>query len=157
MKKIKGMEFAKYYNGTKVLTQLLEDNKVFSYQEGYCKGVYVCSDTHDIWICRILENMNEDYDTEKGVWLVERNKIDKYELIDFINENDLNDITNEKWKANNRIERDYILSNIPAENLIRYTILFDDEQGLENWNNVQCNSYEKCIEAIDGGFGIIEL
>ena len=154
MKNVKGMEFAKYYNGTKVLTQLINEAKVDSYKEGYCKGVYICSDTHDIWISRILEDMNTDYDTEKGTWLIERNKIDKYELIDFINENEP---TDEKWEADSDYELNYILSNIPAENLIRHTILFDDDQGLENWDNLQCDSYSECIEAIDSGFGIVEL
>ena len=154
MKNIKGMEFAKYYNGTKVLAQLLKESKLFSYQEGYCKGVYVCSDTHDMWICRILEGYNNEYEKEEGKWLVERNKIDKYELIDFINEEEL---AEEKWKVNNRNDLHYILSNISAENLIRYIILFDDNQGLENWDNLQCDSLEECIKVIDNGYGIIEL
>ena len=154
MKKINGMEFAKYYNSTKVLDQLLKESKVFSYQEDYCKGVYVCSDTHDMWICRILEGYNNEYEKEEGKWLVERNKIGKYELIDFINEEEL---TEEKWEVNNKNDLHYVLSNIPIENLIRYTILFDDNQGLENWDNLQCGSYSECIEAIDSGFGIVEL
>jgi hypothetical protein len=31
----------------------------------------------------------------------------------------------------------------------------DDEQGLEGWDNLECNSYEEAIKAIDGGFGIL--
>lgn len=154
MNKVNGMEFAKYYNGIKVLGKLIKESKVFSYQEDYCKGIYVCLDIHDVWVCRILDNINKDYDTEEGKWLVERNKIDKYELIDFINEQEL---TEEKWEVNNRNDLHYVLNNIPAENLIRYTILFDDNQGLENWDNYEYNNLKECVEAIDGGFGIIEL
>lgn len=147
------MEFAKYYNVTKVLDDMLkEDNKLFSYQEGYCEGLYICQDTHDFWVCRILEGYNEEFEKEEGSWLVERNKIDKYDLLDFIRQDD-----EDKVDVVGRQSRDIVIDSFEAKDLIEYVILYDDDKGLEGWDNTQCDSLDDCIKVIDGGFGIIEL
>lgn len=39
-------------------------------------SVWVCRDTHDYWIAKVHENLNDEYESEEGTWLIERNKID---------------------------------------------------------------------------------
>lgn len=147
------MEFAKYYNVTGVLNKMLEEgNKLLSYIKNYYQGLYICQDTHDFWVCRILEGYNEEFEQEEGSWLVERNKITKYDLLDFIQEDD-----EYKLEFCNRHSRDVAIDSFEAKELIKYVILYDDDKGLEGWDNTQCDSLEQCIKVIDGGFGIIEL
>ncbi|MEO2601102.1 hypothetical protein [Clostridium butyricum] len=55
------MEFAKYYNASKVVEDLLKDNKIMDDWSSF-KGVYVYSDTNDFWVYRITEGYNEDYE-----------------------------------------------------------------------------------------------
>ena len=144
------MEFAKYYKATDKLNELLQENKVFSYTEDYCKDLFICEDTHVFWVCRILEGYNEEYEVEEGMWLVERNRIDKYDFINFIEEK-----CKEKLMVKNRRDRDNIIACMKIEFLIENIILYDDKQGLENWDNYECDSYEDAINLIDDGYGII--
>lgn len=146
------MEFAKYYNVTNIVKKLMNEEKISSDWEQYSNGVYVCMDTHDFWICRILEGYNDEYEQEEGSWLVERNKICKYDLISFIEEN-----AEKKFNVKNRQDRDRIFDNIFTDKLIEWVIKYDDEQGLENWDNLQEYSLEECVNAIDGGYGIVEI
>ena len=146
------MEFAKYYKVTNKLNQLLKENKVFSYTEDYCKDLFICEDTHVFWISRVLEGYNEEYEMEKGVWLVERNKIDKYDFINFLEEKH-----KRKLKVENRRDRDDIINCLSTNFLIENIILYDDEQGLENWDNYECNSYEDAMNLIDDGYGISRI
>lgn len=145
------MEFAKYYKVTNKLNKLLEQKKVFSYTTDYCRDLFICEDTHDFWVCRILEGYNEEYEKEEEKWLVERNKIDKYDFINFIEEKH-----KERLIVRNRQDRDGIISSLEDNFIIENVILFDDDQGLENWDNYECESYEEAISVIDGGHGIIE-
>lgn len=145
------MEFAKYYNASKVVEDLLKDNKIMDDWNSF-KGVYVCSDTNDFWVCRITEGYNEDYEQEEGSWLIERNKINKYHLVDFINEK-----FNKSIKINDRFELHDYFRRINSKQVVKYVILYDDEQGLENWDNEQTYSLEDCISMIDDGHGIINI
>ena len=130
----------------------MNEKKISSDWEQYSNGVYVCMDTHDFWICRIQEGYNEEYEKEEGSWIVERNKIDKYDLIDFIEEE-----IGREFKISNRQGRVRVIDNIPTDKLIKWVIQYDDNQGFENWDNVQEYSLEGCIDSIDGGYGIIEV
>jgi hypothetical protein len=147
------MVYAKYYNVTNKLNNLLEKGKLFSYTRDYCKGLFICADTHDIWISRILEGYNSEFEQEEGKWLVERNKIDKYDFCEFLKEKN-----NDDSEITDRRTRDYYINEcFPVDEIIDNIILMDDDNGLEGWNNCECNSYDEAIEIIDGGFGIIEL
>ena len=146
------MEFAKYYNVTNKLNKMIEEGKLFSYQKDEHKGLFVCMDTHDFWISRILEGYNSEYEREESKYLVERNKIDKYEFIEFVKEN-----LNDDSEIDSRFSRDYFIDEcLELNQIIEYLILMDDDKGLEGWDNCECDSYEEAIEVIDGGFGIIE-
>lgn len=144
------MEFAKYYDVTTKMNELITKGEVFSYEEGFYKKLYICMDTHDFWVCRVLEGYNSEFEEKKGKWLVERNKIDKYDFIELLEEK-----TNKKYKISNRFERDTLIDTLPVNRVIEYVILIDDEKGLEGWDNIECDSFEEAIEAIDGGFGIV--
>lgn len=149
------MEFAKYYNVTNKLNEMLERKEtiLFSYTKDYCKGLFICEDTHDIWICRILEGYNEDYEQEEGKYLIERNKIDKYEFCEFLQKQ-----INDDSEIDNRRTRDYYIDECFSINdVIENIILMDDDNGLENWDIKKCNSYEEAINVLDDGYGIIEL
>lgn len=149
------MEFAKYYNVTNKLKEILnrEDQVLFSYTKDYCQGLFICSDTHDFWISRILEGYNSEFEQEEGKWLVERNKIDKYEFCEFLKEQKKDDSDiNDRWTRDFYIDECFSLDEI-----IENVILMDDDKGLEGWDNCECNSYEEAIRVIDGGWGIIEL
>lgn len=161
------MKFAKYYDATNILNNLLNEGKLNSYEgegeDDYCEKLYICQDTHDFWICRVLSNLNEQYDYEDGKWLIERNKIDKYDVVDFIKEssdelrNKIGNLETLYRQLNIRMLLGKILSSIDDKVLLEKNILLDDNNGLENWDCLECDSIEECIENIDGGFGIEKL
>lgn len=78
------MEFAKYYDVYGVIEEMQSEGEIDSYSTGDDKfsGVYVCMDTDDFWISRINKGYNEEYEPEDGKYLVERNKISIYDIMD---------------------------------------------------------------------------
>lgn len=58
------MEFAKYYDVSKIVDDMKEKEEIDCYPTGddKFKGVYVCMDTNDFWICRIIKGYNEEYE-----------------------------------------------------------------------------------------------
>lgn len=68
---MKRFEFAVYYD----VTDFAKDTCSMMFEQ--YEKVYVCSDTWDFWIARILPNTNTDYEHEEDVFLLERNKIQK--------------------------------------------------------------------------------
>lgn len=145
------MEFAKYYNGTSIVEKLVKNENIISDWNTY-KGIYMCNDTNDFWVCRIIEGYNEEYEKEENSWLIERNKIDKYDLVEFINE-----ILKKNITIKNKIDMNNFFDKINDKQLMEYIILYDDKQGLENWDCKQADSLENCIDMIDDGYGIVEI
>ena len=115
------LEFAKYTEATTLANQL----DTIDYYKGV-HSVWVCRDTHDYWIVKIHENLNEDYEKEEGTWLVERNKLPHYKRL-------APSITTDIKRA------------------IRLDL--DDCGG---WDSQEHDSLEDCLEAIDGGFGLVK-
>lgn len=147
------MEFAKYYNITKTLNKMIEEKKLDCYTKDYCQGLFICMDTHDFWLCRILEGYNEEFEQEEGKFLIERNKIDKYDFIEFVKEK-----INDDSEINNRQNRDYYIDKcLNLNTIIENLIFMDDDNGLESWDNYKTDSYEEAIDIIDGEYGIIQL
>lgn len=153
MDKVK-MEFAKYYDCGEVFKKLLEEKKLECYEgnHGYV-GHYVCSDTHDFWVCRILKGYDYAYNISEDSFLVERNKIDKYEFVDFYCE---------KYgygdnEGMNRNYRDMFIDCLDVRDIVSHVLIIDDESGLEGWDAHECSSLEECVKVIDGGFGILTL
>ena len=58
------MKFAKYYNVSSLVEKMTKNEEI-TYPVGQDKyfGVYVCMDTNDFWICRILKGYDENYDS----------------------------------------------------------------------------------------------
>ena len=64
-------EFGKYTEVTSIAHEMNSD-----YEDMSCVRVFICPDVWDFWFVRVLENINEDYEHEEGVYLIERNKVD---------------------------------------------------------------------------------
>ena len=63
-------EFAKY---TDVTEMAFRNNPEYE-SNSYIK-IYLCPDVNDVWLARILEGVNEDYEPEEGSYILEREKI----------------------------------------------------------------------------------
>lgn len=150
------MEFAKYYNATKLVDEMIEKNEVDTYptkEDDKFVGVYVCMDTNDFWISRISKDVNEDYNYEEGTYLVERNKFDIYTVADKLFE--LYDKIL-PTTLNKNICHDYF-DKFKAKYICRAVIMLDNWDGLSNWDNCEAESLEDAIDIINGGFGILPL
>lgn len=155
------MEFAKYYDVSKVVDEMQIKKEIDSYPTGDDKfvGVYVCMDTNDFWISRILKGYNEEYEEDENMYLVERNKISIYDVMDKLHElsgkrlpefkeNEMS--YEQKNKVHNYFRR------FKTTDIIKAVILLDDEDGLSNWDCCEADSLKEAVEIIDGGYGILE-
>ena len=156
------MDFAKYYEVSHIVDDMMMKNEIACYPTGEDKfeGVYVCMDTNDFWISRINKGYNEEYEKEDGKYLVERNKINIYDVMDKLHEqfgkklpefreNDMQFQT--KNKAHSYIDK------FKTKDIINAVIILDDEDGLSNWDCCEADSLEEAIEIIDGGYGILKI
>ena len=91
------------------------------------KKVYICPDTLNWWLATIQEGINEDYDEDPDVFLVERDKIDYPNYS----------------KCSDRFLNVNVVKN-----------LIEDWDG-STWDNQEANDMDEAIELIDGGYGII--
>lgn len=84
-------EFAKYTEVTSLAHQVNSD-----YKENGVTRVFICPDVFTFWLVRIMPNCNEHYQKREGVFLLERDNIEKehrsdeltLELVKNILEND---------------------------------------------------------------------
>ena len=154
------MEFAKYYNVSDIVDTMMEKKEIDCYPTGEDKylGVYVCEDSNDFWISRILKGYNEEYEKDDDMYLVERNKIDIYDVMDKLHElhgkklPDFNEYIGHMQKRN-AVKR--YISQHGTLNIIKAVIILDDEDGLSNWDCYEAESLEEAVEIIDGGYGIL--
>jgi hypothetical protein len=63
-------EFAKYTE----ITDFVQKIRPELFTQDYIR-FFICPDVHDFWLCRILKDTNEDYETEEGSFVLEREKI----------------------------------------------------------------------------------
>lgn len=155
------MKFAKYYDASSLVEKMTENGDV-AYPIGNDKylGIYVCMDTNDFWISRIIRGYNEEYEKDECKYLVERNKISIYDVMDKLHEQ-----YSKKLPVFEECEREHkmknkvhdFLDNHNILDIIRAVILLDDYDGLSNWDCCEANSLEECIDIIDGGFGIEQI
>lgn len=66
-------EFGKY---TEITDLYKKHSEALSEGDGYIK-FFICLDVNDIWLIRVIEDMNSDYEEEIGSYLLERNNIPK--------------------------------------------------------------------------------
>lgn len=157
------MEFAKYYNVTKLVDEMIKKNEIDSYpieEKDKFVGVYVCMDTNDFWISRISKDLNEDYDHEEGIYLVERNKISVYDIMDKLHEmfkKPLPEFSGKELSYQMKNKCHDYFKRFKTKDICRTVIMLDDLDGLSNWDNCEAESLEDAIDIIDGGFGILPL
>ena len=150
---VKQMKSAQYYNMTNKLESMLDSGTLACYGKGQYKGLFICIDTNAFWVSRVLEGYNSNFERESGAWLVEQNKLDKYEFCAFVKER-----TNATSLIFTKRDRDcYIAECFTVAELLEFAIRMDDAQGLKGFDVCQCASYADCIKVIDGGYGILEL
>lgn len=155
------MEFAKYYDVSKIVDDMQTKEEIYGYPTGEDKfiGIYVCMDTNDFWICRILKGYNEEYEQDENMYLVERNKFSIYDVMDKLydqfgkrlpefKENELSCVQKNKV-------HDYF-GKFKTKDIIKAVIILDDEDGLTNWDCSEAEFLEEAIEIIDGGYGILK-
>lgn len=155
------MEFAKYYDVSKIVDDMQAKKEIDCYPTGEdkFKGVYVCMDTNDFWISRILKGYNEEYERDDNMYLVERNKFSIYDVMDKLydqfgkmlpefKEKDL------LYEQKNKVH-DYF-KKFKTKDIIRAVIVLDDEDGLSNWDCCEAESIEEAIKIIDDGYGILK-
>ena len=153
------MEFAKYYNVTSIIKDMIEKEEIYGYsnaKELNYEGVYVCRDTNDFWICRINKGVDEDYEESDG-YLVERNMVSVINVTEKLEEIYIIQAPNfyvNKFSWKNAIHK--YLSKFTTEQIVKVIILLDEENGFENWDYCEAESLEEAIEIIDGGFGIVD-
>ena len=154
------MEFAKYYNVSDIVDNMIKNEEIDCYPTGEEKfdGVYVCMDTNDFWISRINKGYNEEYEEDENKYLVERNKISIYDVMDKLHEmygKKLPEFKEDEifYMQKNKVH-DY-LRKFSTLNIIKAVIILDDYDGLSNWDCCEADSLEEAIEIIDGGYGIL--
>lgn len=156
------MEFAKYYNVSSLVEEMQQANEIDCYPTGEDKfeAVYVCMDSNDFWISRIKSGYNEEYEPEDGKYLVERNKISIFDVMDKLHElyskklPDFND-NDLRFEMKNKCH-DY-LERYKTKDICKVVILLDDWDCLTNWDCCEADSLEEAIRIIDGGYGILPL
>lgn len=156
------MEFAKYYDVSKIVDEMQEKEEINCYPIGdnKFKGVYVCMDTNDFWISRILKGYNEEYEQDENLYLVERNKFSIYDVMYKLYEQ-----FDKKYPTFKENELSYMRKNkvhnylkkFDTKDIIKTVIILDDEDGLSNWDYCEVKSFEEAIKVIDGGYGILNL
>ena len=152
------MEFAEYYDVSKIVDEMQIKEEIYCYptDDNKFAGVYVCMDTNDFWISRILKGYNEE---DENMYLVERNKISIYDVMDKLYElsgkrlpefKESEMSFEQKNKAHNYFRR------FKAIDIIKAVIILDDEDGLSNWDCCEAESLDEAIKIIDGGYGILK-
>lgn len=156
------LEFAKYYNVSNLVEEMQKVKEINYYPTGDDKfvGVYICIDSNDFWISRINKDLNDDYDREDGKYLIERNKIDIYEVMDELHElyhKKLPDFkeNDSRYEAKNKCHN--YIEKFKTEDICKAVILLDDYSGLSKWDNCEADSLKEAIGIIDGGYGILTL
>lgn len=156
------MEYAKYYNVSKIVEKMQKSEEIDCYPTGDDKfeGVYVCMDTNDFWISRINKGYNEEYEPEEGKYLVERNKFSIYDVMDKLYEwygKKLPELSKKdlRYERKNKVH-DY-LKKFTTKDICRAVIFLDDFDGLCNWDYMGADSLEEAIGIIDGGYGILPV
>ncbi len=119
------LEFARYTDITEFAKKLHPDK----YNE-YNK-IFICSDVKTVWVARVLEGYDEDYNNCEDSFILERNNIDRYEASD--------------------MKRMTLLGKSE-----RFVEIILEEDDLSNWDFEVCDSEEEAIDMLDDGFGIIE-
>lgn len=139
------MKSYKYYDVLHIVDEMADNKEIDCYPTGddKFKGVYVCMDTNVFWIARINEGYNKNYEREDGKYLVERNRISIYEVM-----NKLHELYKKKLPEFEESDLHYEAKNkcheyfdkFKERDIIKVVVYLDDFDGLSNWNrnNAPC-------------------
>lgn len=155
------MKYAKYYNVSLFVDKMMQNGEV-TYPTDNDKyfGIYICMDTNDFWISRILKGYDEEYGKNPDKYLVERNKFSNEDVVEKICEvfnRSFPTITEKDNRYTMRIKLHRFLDRCTTKQICKAVILLDDYDGLSNWDCCEADSLEECIDVIDGGFGIEQM
>ena len=140
------MKPEEYYDVTSLVEREMKKGKISGYS---CYiGVYVYEEGLSFWVVRIQEDINGDYKREEGKFLLERNEIDKDDVVDYILKK--RGTNSETEGINDIYKTDEFLESLPLEELMVSILEVDhDEKGLENWDYEEYDSLVECLETID--------
>jgi len=120
---MKKLDFAKYYDITDIA-------KAYDSEYKQYVKIFICVDTNDFWICRLLKDFRSDEEEghveDEGSYILERNKIAK----------------------------DFKGEQIQGILAIHCVLESDASDGYGGWDLENCDSEENAIEMLDDGFGI---
>lgn len=158
----KELEFAKYKKVTTIAKQLAELNLIDSVYRDDINEIYICHDTHSYWVVRATEGFNCEFE-EDDMWVLERERIDKDILINYILNSDYIKLLNAKEKIARLIKyhedkpgcsyRSMLNSQIElltTEETILAILMCDSDNGLSNWDiydYCDLDSLEKELES----------
>ena len=155
------MKYAKYYNVSSFVDKMLKNGEVtYPTDNDKYLGIYICMDTNDFWISRILKGYDEEYEKNPDKYLVERNKFSNEDVVEKICEvfsRSFPTITEKDNSYTMRIKLHRFLDQCTTKQICKAVILLDDYDGLSNWDCCEADSLEECIDIIDGGFGIEQM
>ena len=66
-------QFAQYTEITKIYKS---KSTMLQEGDGYTR-FFICNDTNNFWLVRVLEGFNSEYEAEDGCFILERNNIEK--------------------------------------------------------------------------------
>ena len=135
------MEFNKNYDVTNLIKDMADKKEIFCYKNDSHEKVYVYEDVLDFGILRIQKNINENFQYEEGMYMVERNLFDKYDFIDSYNEQ-----FNTDFDCNGKRELSKVIDSLPLINVVKTIIVMNDNKGLENEDFVVAHSLGSAIE-----------
>lgn len=108
-------EFGKYTEVTAFVLGLRKD----FYGPKYIR-FFICTDTWDYWFIRVQKDVNEDYENETGVYLIERDKIAKGTKVEIMNMGKLKEVVMndelESWDIKEYTSMTDIIEDIDAGN-----------------------------------------
>ena len=156
------MKFAKYYDVSNLVADMQKAEEIDCYptDDDKFEGVYVCMDTNNFWISRINKGYDEEYEKNDEKYLIERNKISIYDVMDKLHELYSKKLpyfkeTDLQFEMKNKCH-DY-LKKFKTKDICKAVILLDDYDGLSNWDCYEADSLDEAIEIIDDGYGILPL
>lgn len=124
------MEFNKGYNVTEVMEKAISEGKLdIYYKVSESLKVYIAKDIWDVWVYRVHENLNEDFEYSDGEYLIEMINISKEDIAEKLVE--------EFGYAEDDFQGDSrnFLENVKSiEDIAKSCMLIDEDNGLENWD-----------------------
>lgn len=110
------MEFLEVYDVLKILNK---EDCVCYYDNDYI-GIYFSLDVYSFHVFRVLKDYNSQYEVDKGVFLLEYNKIPKYRV---------GKISSIKQELKRIAEADQFLENWDVKEYFDYEVLLEDIKG----------------------------